>query len=97
MNSLISATISKLEKDKVALGVDKEQDKVHVEVFALRVFANADKVDRMGRADAGTARGFYAASCFIDVSTPSMPLSLAAELTARKVHPQLDHALDPSA
>ncbi len=39
----------------------------HCEAFALRIFANADKVDCAGRADANTAKAYYAASFFIEV------------------------------
>ncbi len=79
ITGLVSAAMSRLEKDKAALTLDKEQDKVHCEAFALRVFANADRTDRLGKADAGTAKGFYAAFCFFDVRARScFPATCAA-------------------
>lgn len=71
INDLLIATMSQLEKDKQKLALDPELDKPHLETFALKIFANADKVDRAGRANENTAKAFYAASIFMDVSDRS--------------------------
>ncbi len=61
--------LSKLEKDKPALKLGNPADDAgECETFALRVFARADKADRAGRADKGTATAFYAASVFMEVT-----------------------------
>ncbi len=57
------------KQEKARLDLDRESDKVHCEAFALRIFGNADRVDRMGKADANTSKAFYAASIFFDVSS----------------------------
>jgi hypothetical protein len=67
VTALLGAAIGKLEKDKQLLTLDPNIDKVHCEAFALQVFTKADRADRAGRRDAGTAKAFYAASCFLDV------------------------------
>ncbi|GFZ04962.1 hydroxyproline-rich glycoprotein family protein [Actinidia rufa] len=65
-NSLLISLMNQLEKDKksVKLGPD---DHLHLEGFALNVFAKADKQDRAGRADLNTAKTFYAASIFFEI------------------------------
>ncbi|KAL8462442.1 hypothetical protein ACS0TY_033460 [Phlomoides rotata] len=65
-NALLVSLMKQLEKDKksVKLGPD---DHLHVEGFALNVFARADKQDRSGRADLNTAKTFYAASIFFEI------------------------------
>ncbi|KAL7186626.1 hypothetical protein ACSBR2_028371 [Camellia fascicularis] len=67
-NSLLISLMNQLEKDKktVKLGPD---DHLHLEGFALNVFAKADKQDRAGRADLNTAKTFYAASIFFGILT----------------------------
>ena len=67
ISGLLVATVGQLEKDKAKLSLDPEQDKLHLEGFALKIFVNADKVDRAGRATENTAKAFYASSIFIDV------------------------------
>jgi hypothetical protein len=52
------------DKKVVKLSPD---DNMHMEGFALSVFAKADKQDRAGRADVNTAKTFYAASIFFEV------------------------------
>jgi hypothetical protein len=47
---------------------------MHVEGFALSVFAKADKQDRAGRADLGTAKTFYAASIFFEILSQFGPV-----------------------
>ncbi|GJP29466.1 hypothetical protein CLOM_g16739 [Closterium sp. NIES-68] len=65
-NDLLLSTLARLEKDKAALQLSPE-DSLHVEGFAQRVFAKADKQDRAGQADISTAKTFYAAGLFFDV------------------------------
>ncbi|KAF5829036.1 Vta1 like-domain-containing protein [Dunaliella salina] len=61
------AALAALEKDKARLQLDRESDKVHCEVFALRIFGNADRVDRLGKADMNTSKAYYAASFFFEI------------------------------
>ncbi|XP_060189830.1 protein HOMOLOG OF MAMMALIAN LYST-INTERACTING PROTEIN 5-like [Lycium barbarum] len=65
-NSLLVSLINQLEKDKKSLKLGPD-DHLHVEGFALNVFAKADKQDRAGRADLNTAKTFYAASIFFEI------------------------------
>ncbi len=67
LNALVVATLGQLEKDKAKLTLEPEEDKLHCEAFALRIFANADKVDRAGKATENTSKAYYAASIFIEV------------------------------
>lgn len=55
-----TATQAKLELDPAA-------DRIHCLGFALRIFDNADRVDRAGKATERTSKAFYAASVFIEV------------------------------
>ncbi|CAI5459880.1 unnamed protein product [Closterium sp. Yama58-4] len=65
-NDLLLSLLARLEKDKAELQLSPE-DSLHVEGFAERVFAKADKQDRAGHADISTAKTFYAAGLFFDV------------------------------
>uniref|UniRef100_A0A0D9WPQ2 Vta1/callose synthase N-terminal domain-containing protein n=1 Tax=Leersia perrieri TaxID=77586 RepID=A0A0D9WPQ2_9ORYZ len=65
-NSLLISIMNQLEKDKKSLTLGPD-DYLHVEGFALNVFAKADKQDRAGRADINTAKTFYAASIFFEI------------------------------
>ncbi|XP_074345926.1 protein HOMOLOG OF MAMMALIAN LYST-INTERACTING PROTEIN 5-like isoform X2 [Apium graveolens] len=65
-NALLVSLIKQLEKDKKSLELTPD-DSLHIEGFALNVFAKADKQDRAGRADKGTAKTFYAASIFFEI------------------------------
>lgn len=67
LTGLMRAIMSKLEKDKPGAGLS-DNDKEYCRNFAETVFNRADRIDRAGRADKGTALTFYAASIFIDVS-----------------------------
>uniref|UniRef100_A0A5B7B4J0 Vacuolar protein sorting-associated protein VTA1 n=1 Tax=Davidia involucrata TaxID=16924 RepID=A0A5B7B4J0_DAVIN len=58
--------MKQLEKDKKSLMLGPD-DNLHLEGFALNVFAKADKQDRAGRADLSTAKTFYAASIFFEI------------------------------
>ncbi|KAG2605790.1 protein HOMOLOG OF MAMMALIAN LYST-INTERACTING PROTEIN 5-like [Panicum virgatum] len=65
-NSILISLMNQLEKDKKTLTLGPD-DHLHVEGFALNVFAKADKQDRAGRADINTAKTFYAASIFFEI------------------------------
>nr|GMC51738.1 protein HOMOLOG OF MAMMALIAN LYST-INTERACTING PROTEIN 5 [Ipomoea batatas] len=65
-NSLLVSLMNQLEKDKKSLQLGPD-DHLHLEGFALSVFAKADKQDRAGRADLNTAKTFYAASIFFEI------------------------------
>ncbi|KAL0362875.1 UNVERIFIED_CONTAM: protein OF MAMMALIAN LYST-INTERACTING PROTEIN 5 [Sesamum calycinum] len=65
-NALLVSLMNQLEKDKKSLKLGSD-DYLHVEGFALNVFARADKQDRAGRADLNTAKTFYAASIFFEI------------------------------
>lgn len=65
-SSLLVSLMKQLEKDKKSLTLSSD-DHLHLEGFALNVFAKADKQDRAGRADINTAKTFYAASIFFEI------------------------------
>ncbi|KAL5199366.1 hypothetical protein ABZP36_020569 [Zizania latifolia] len=65
-NSILISLMNQLEKDKKSLTLGSD-DQLHLEGFALNVFAKADKQDRAGRADINTAKTFYAASIFFEI------------------------------
>ncbi|OIS99134.1 PREDICTED: protein HOMOLOG OF MAMMALIAN LYST-INTERACTING PROTEIN 5-like [Nicotiana attenuata] len=64
--ALLVSLMKQLEKDKMSLKLGPD-DHLHLEGFALNVFAKADKQDRAGRADLNTAKTFYAASIFFEI------------------------------
>ncbi|CAK0749802.1 hypothetical protein CVIRNUC_001939 [Coccomyxa viridis] len=66
IDGVLGALLAKLEKDKPSINIG-EDDKLHCENFAVRVFTRADKADRAGRADKNTATTYYAASIFIEI------------------------------
>ncbi|KAL1202995.1 putative MAMMALIAN LYST-INTERACTING PROTEIN 5 [Cardamine amara subsp. amara] len=72
-NSILMSLINQLEKDKKSLNLSPD-DNMHVEGFALNVFAKADKQDRAGRADLSTAKTFYAASIFFEILSQFGPV-----------------------
>lgn len=72
-NSLLISLMKQLEKDKKSLELTPD-DGLHIEGFALNVFAKADKQDRAGRADKSTAKTFYAASIFFEILNQFGPL-----------------------
>ncbi|KAH0941998.1 hypothetical protein HID58_001635, partial [Brassica napus] len=72
-NSILMSLINQLEKDKKSLTLSPD-DNMHVEGFALNVFAKADKQDRAGRADLGTAKTFYAANIFFEILSQFGPV-----------------------
>ncbi|GLI59519.1 hypothetical protein VaNZ11_001413 [Volvox africanus] len=67
ITSLLSVTLNQLERDKAHLKLDPVSDRIHCLGFALRIFDNADRVDRAGRATERTSRAYYAASVFIEI------------------------------
>ncbi|GLU23833.1 hypothetical protein SLE2022_398090 [Rubroshorea leprosula] len=72
-SALLVSLMNQLEKDKKSLKLGPE-DNLHLEGFALNVFAKADKQDRAGRADLNTAKTFYAASIFFEILNQFGPL-----------------------
>ncbi|GFH32131.1 predicted protein, partial [Haematococcus lacustris] len=66
INGLVASTLASLEKSKLTLTLDQESDRYHCESFALKIFSNADRTDRAGRADVNTAKAFFAASFFLE-------------------------------
>ncbi|KAM7250859.1 hypothetical protein ACFE04_022742 [Oxalis oulophora] len=72
-NSLLVSLMNQLEKDKKSITLSPD-DGLHLEGFALNVFAKADKQDRAGRADLSTAKTFYAASIFFEIVNQFGPL-----------------------
>ncbi|KAL2473077.1 Protein-like protein OF MAMMALIAN LYST-INTERACTING PROTEIN 5 [Forsythia ovata] len=65
-NAILVSLMKQLEKDKKSLTLGPD-DSLHLEGFALNVFAKADKQDRAGRSDLNTAKTFYAASIFFEI------------------------------
>ncbi|KAL5988017.1 hypothetical protein ACLOJK_035780 [Asimina triloba] len=63
---ILSCELSLGLRDKKSLKLGPD-DNLHIEGFALNVFAKADKQDRAGRADLNTAKTFYAASIFFEI------------------------------
>ncbi|XP_022151301.1 protein HOMOLOG OF MAMMALIAN LYST-INTERACTING PROTEIN 5 [Momordica charantia] len=72
-NALLVSLMNQLEKDKKSLNLGPD-DSLHLEGFALNVFAKADKQDHAGRADLNTAKTFYAASIFFEIISQFGPL-----------------------
>ncbi|EFJ44337.1 hypothetical protein VOLCADRAFT_118821 [Volvox carteri f. nagariensis] len=67
VTALLSATLNQLERDKAQIKLDPVADRIHCLGFALRIFDNADRVDRAGRATERTAVAYYAASVFVEI------------------------------
>ncbi|KAJ9531220.1 hypothetical protein QJQ45_006662 [Haematococcus lacustris] len=74
INGLVASTLASLEKSKLTLTLDQESDRYHCESFALKIFSNADRTDRAGRADVNTAKAFFAASFFLEILNQFGPL-----------------------
>ena len=68
IDGIVKSLIEKLEQMRQVVQPDKEADAAIVEDFALRLFTEADRVDRAGRANKLTAHKFYAACNFLEVS-----------------------------
>lgn len=82
IDGVLGALLAKLEKDKPSVNMG-DDDRLHCENFAVRVFTRADKVDRAGRADKNTATTYYAASIFFEVySSASHPFCSAPQVAA---------------
>ena len=69
IDELLFSVMEKLEAFKSKNELKAEEDKLHLEGFALKIFDRADRVDRAGRADMSTCKAFYAASVFMEVCT----------------------------
>ena len=66
--SLINKVMGDLEAAKPKLTLSGgDSDRFHVEAFALKVFAGADRLDRGGKRDDSTMKRFFAASQFFRV------------------------------
>ncbi len=68
IDGIVKSLIEKLEQMRQVVQPGKEADAAIVEDFALRLFTEADRVDRAGRANKLTAHKFYAACNFLEVS-----------------------------
>lgn len=68
MKGVVYALMSKLEKDKHGLELNPAEDGAYCEAFAVNIFNRANRVDRAGQANDSTAKTFYVASIFVDVS-----------------------------
>lgn len=69
VDELLFSVMDKLEAFKSKNTLNAEEDKLHLEGFALKIFDRADRVDRAGRSDMSTCKMFYAASVFMEVCT----------------------------
>ena len=74
IDELLFTVMDKLEAFKKSNQLDAEEDKLHLEGFAIKIFSRADRVDQAGRADMSTCKAFYAASVFLEVLTQFGPL-----------------------
>lgn len=82
---MLRTLLGTLEKDKANAGLG-DNDKDHCRTFAEGVFSRADRVDRAGRANKGTALTFLAASFFIDVRLAAPQQIIAACRALPVVH-----------
>ncbi|KAK8602823.1 hypothetical protein V6N13_085025 [Hibiscus sabdariffa] len=77
-NALLVSLMNQLEKCSMILVLcrirSRPEDNLHLEGFALNIFAKADKQDRAVRADLSTAKTFYAASIFFEIINQFGPL-----------------------
>eukprot|EP00891_Asterochloris_glomerata_P009204 jgi/Astpho2/9204/Aster-07162 len=73
IDGIVKSLIEKLEQMRQVVQPDKEADAAIVEDFALRLFTEADRVDRAGRANKLTAHKFYAACNFLEILTQFSP------------------------
>ena len=67
-DQLLGKVLSHLESDKPYIYLDQERDGEYCERFAVGVFRNAENKDRAGQANRETAKGYYAASIFLEVA-----------------------------
>lgn len=69
LDGLLGSVLRKLETSKATAGVavSPADDHLEIEGFALDVFTRADEADRAGRANASTAKTFYASSIFLQM------------------------------
>mmetsp|Transcript_16172 Transcript_16172/g.39879 ORF Transcript_16172/g.39879 Transcript_16172/m.39879 type:complete len:453 (+) Transcript_16172:54-1412(+) len=64
----LTSLLDNCELAKKSLGGEKDSHQAEVESFALEVFQRADDEDRAGSATKDTAKTFYAAVCFLEVT-----------------------------
>ena len=88
IDGVLSALLAKLEKDKPSVNLG-DDDKLHCENFAVRVFTRADKIDRAGHADKTTATTYYAASVFIEARLTACALKHASHDVQDAVTPSI--------
>jgi len=67
VNAALGHAMEKLECAKPSLTLDAEQDELHCEAFAMKIFSKADEADRAGARGLNTAKSFYAASIFFEM------------------------------
>ena len=67
VNAALGDAMEKLERTKPSLTLDAEQDELHCEAFAIKIFSKADEADRAGARGLNTAKSFYAASIFFEM------------------------------
>ncbi|GAX86299.1 hypothetical protein CEUSTIGMA_g13711.t1 [Chlamydomonas eustigma] len=74
VTELVTVALDQMEKDKPHLHLDEENDRYICEALALKIFSNADKVDRAGKATLTTAKTFYASTYFFEILNHFGPL-----------------------
>ncbi|GAX80208.1 hypothetical protein CEUSTIGMA_g7646.t1 [Chlamydomonas eustigma] len=74
VTELVTVALDQMEKDKPHLDLDEENDRYICEALALKIFSNADKVDRAGKATLTTAKTFYASTYFFEILNHFGPL-----------------------
>ncbi|XP_074345925.1 uncharacterized protein LOC141684724 isoform X1 [Apium graveolens] len=79
-NALLVSLIKQLEKDKKSLELTPD-DSLHIEGFALNVFAKADKQDRAGRADKARLPILITSADLIQPSSYQSPLMASSSTT----------------
>jgi hypothetical protein len=80
-NALLTSLMNQLEKDKKVVKLSPD-DNMHMEGFALSVFAKADKQDRAGRADVyRLISPIYTAICLFQQVCNSSQSSFLVETT----------------
>lgn len=83
IRGLIKALFDQCEKDKPKVQPNEAADREYCKNFALTVFSRADKLDRARRADINTAKCYYAAAIFLQVSQSAYRQLLCASEPVR--------------
>jgi vacuolar protein sorting-associated protein VTA1 len=65
----VKSLLTKCESLRARFAAGSDSHRGQLEEFAMGVYDGAERTYRAGNADAGTARHFYAAMCFLDVCT----------------------------